>query len=288
MILQAKRSTNTAHDADVECWWIRSNDGKCEQVATNLFAVMSTTTREDKMNIGVIGIGGQGETLARLLARLGHEVSISNSRGPQSMVATAAEIGATPVSVVEAARHSEIVIVAIPTKAVPDLPSDIFVGVPESVIIVDTCNYHPQLRDGSIDAIDGGMLESEWVAQQVGRSVVKAFNNAFATSIADKGKPAGSVGRIALSVAGDQPEAKSTVLHLVDDLGFDPVDAGGLRESWRQQTGAPAYCQDLDAAALRRALARADYSQVAAYRAREEARIKRSTAVEEAERSGSS
>jgi hypothetical protein len=258
MILQAKRSTNTAHDADVECWWIRSNDGKCEQVATNLFAVMSTSTREDKMNIGVIGIGGQGETLARLLARLGHEVSISNSRGPQSMVATAAEIGATPVSVVEAARHSEIVIVAIPTKAVPDLPSDIFVGVRESVIIVDTCNYHPQLRDGSIDAIDGGMLESEWVAQQVGRSVVKAFNNAFATSIADKGKPAGSVGRIALSVAGDQPEAKSTVLHLVDDLGFDPVDAGGLRESWRQQTGAPAYCQDLDAAALRRALARAD------------------------------
>jgi hypothetical protein len=240
------------------------------------------------MNIGVIGIGGQGETLARLLARLGHEVSISNSRGPQSMVATAAEIDAKPVSVVEAARNSEIVIVAIPTKAVPELPSDIVAGVPESVIIIDTCNYHPQLRDGRIDAIDRGMLESEWVAQQLGRSVIKAFNNAFATSIADKGKPAGSVGRIALSIAGDQPEANATVLHFIDDLGFDPVDAGGLDESWRQQTGAPAYCQDLDAAALRRALAQAEYNQVAEYRAREEERIKQTTAVEEAQPRGSS
>src|ERR1022692_318382 len=197
------------------------------------------------MEIGVIGIGGQGETLVRPLARLGHEVSISNSRGPESMGAIVAEIGAMPVSVVEAARSSALVIVSIPTKAVAELPQGLFANLPDSVAIVDTCNYHPSLRDGSIEAIDGGMLESEWVAQQIGHSVIKAFNNIFATSLAEKGTPTGTEGRIALSAAGDQPEAKATVLHLVDDLGFDPVDARGLNESWRQQTGAPAYCQVL-------------------------------------------
>jgi len=119
------------------------------------------------------------------------------------------------------------------------------------------------------------------VAQQIGHSVIKAFNNIFATSLAEKGTPTGTEGRIALSAAGDQPEAKATVLHLVDDLGFDPVDAGGLNESWRQQTGAPAYCQDLDAVALRRALAKAERGQMADYRAREEARIKNATVAEE-------
>jgi hypothetical protein len=197
------------------------------------------------------------------------------------MGAIVAEIGATPVSVVEAARSSALVIVSIPTKAVAELPQGLFANLPDSVAIVDTCNYHPSLRDGSIEAIDGGMLESEWVAQQIGHSVIKAFNNIFATSLAEKGTPTGTEGRIALSAAGDQPEAKATVLHLVDDLGFDPVDAGGLNESWRQQTGAPAYCQDLDAVALRRALAKAERGQMADYRAREEARIKNATVAEE-------
>jgi predicted dinucleotide-binding enzyme len=124
------------------------------------------------------------------------------------------------------------------------------------------------------------MLESEWVAQQLGRPVIKAFNNIFATSLLEKGAPAGTTDRVALSVAGGSPAARSTVLRLVDDLGFDPVDGGGLDDSWRQQTGTPAYCQDLGAAALRRALAEADRSQIAEYRAREEARIRRATAAE--------
>src|ERR1039458_5609309 len=240
------------------------------------------------MNIGVIGIGGQGETLARRLASLGHEVSISNSRGPESMVAVATEIGARPGSVVDAVRTSEFVIVSIPTKAVPDLPQELFLNVPDSLIVVDTCNYHPSLRDGSIEAIDSGMLESEWVAQRLGRPVGTAFNNIFAPSLLEKGTPTGTVGRIALSVAGDQATAKGAVLHLIDDLGFDPIDAGGLSESWRQQTGTPAYCRDLDASALRRALAEAEYGQIGHYRAREEARIRETTAAEKSQRSTSS
>jgi len=217
-----------------------------------------------------------GGILARRLAKLGHQVSIANSRGPESLTALAAEIGATPVSVVDAAEAGEVVILAIPTKAIADLPRALFANVPDSVVVIDIGNYHPELRDGRIDAIDRGMLDSLWVAQQLGRPVIKAFNNIFATSLLEKGVPRGTTGRIALSVAGDPWDAKATVLRLVDDLGFDPVDGGGLDDSWRQQPGTPAYCRDLEAAALLRALAEADRRRIVEYRAEEEARIGRS------------
>jgi len=232
------------------------------------------------MRIGVIGAGNMGGILARHLARLGHHVSVANSRGPESLTALAAEIGATPVSVVDAAHAGEIVILSIPTKAVAELPRNLFASVPSSVVIIDLGNYHPELRDGRIDAIDRGMLDSQWVAQQIGRPVTKAFNNILAKSLLEKGAPRGTSGRIALSVAGDSSEAKSAVLHLVDDLGFDPVDGGDLDESWRQQPGTPAYCQDLEATALRRALAEANRSRIAEYRAEQETRIRRSIAAQ--------
>jgi 8-hydroxy-5-deazaflavin:NADPH oxidoreductase len=227
------------------------------------------------MRIGVIGAGYMGGTLARRLAELGHQVSIANSSGAESLRALAARIGATPVSVVDAANAGEIVIISIPTKAVADLPRELFANAPSRVVVIDTGNYHPELRDGRIETIDRGMLDSQWVAQQIGRPVIKAFNNILAKSLLEKGVPRGTTGRIALSVAGDSLDAKATVLRLVDDLGFDPVDGGALDNSWRQQPGTPAYCRDLDAAALRRALADADRSKIAEYRAAEEARIGR-------------
>jgi 8-hydroxy-5-deazaflavin:NADPH oxidoreductase len=227
------------------------------------------------MRIGVIGAGSLGGILARHLVRLGHQVSIANSRGPESLTALAAGIGATPVSVVDAANAGDIVIIAIPTKAVADLPRGLFANVPGSVVVIDTGNYHPELRDARIDAIERGMLDSQWVTQQIGRPVIKAFNNILALSLLEKGVPRGTTGRIGLSVAGDSLDAKAAVLRLVDDLGFDPVDGGNLDNSWRQQPGTPAYCRDLDAAALRRALAAADRSRIAEYRAEEEARIRR-------------
>src|SRR6267142_7149473 len=216
-----------------------------------------------------------GRTLARHLAKLGHHVSIANSRGPESLTALAAETGATPVSLLDAAKAGEIVFIAIPTKAVVDLPRSVFADVPHGVVVIDTGNYHPALRDGRIDAIDRGMPDSQWVARQLGRPVIKAFNHIFAKSLLEEGVPRGTPGRIALSVAGDSLDAKAAVLRLVDDLGFDPVDGGDLDNSWRQQPGTPAYCRDLDAAALRRALAEADRSRIAEYRAEEEARIRR-------------
>ena len=232
------------------------------------------------MRIGVIGAGSMGGILARHFARLGHHVSIANSRGPESLTALAAEIGATPVSVVDAAKAGEIVVLAIPTKAVADLPPELFANVAGSVVVIDIGNYHPELRDGRIDAIDRGMPDSQWVAQQIGHPVIKAFNNIFANSLLEKGVPKGTKGRIALPVAGDSLDAKAAVLRLVDDLGFDPVDAGDLDDSWRQQPGTPAYCQDLEATALRRALAEADRSRIAEYRAEQEARIKRQIAAQ--------
>jgi 8-hydroxy-5-deazaflavin:NADPH oxidoreductase len=230
------------------------------------------------MRIGVIGAGDMGRTLARHLVSLGHQVSIANSRGPESLTALAAGIGATPVSVVDAANAGDIVILAIPTKAVADLPRELFANAPGSVVVIDIGNYHPELRDGRIDAIDRGMLDSQWVAQQIGRPVIKAFNNILARSLLEKGVPRGTPGRIALPVAGDPMDARSVVLRLVDDLGFDPVDGGDLDQSWRQQPGTPAYCRDLDSAALRRALTEADRSRIAEYRAEREASIRRSMA----------
>ena len=226
------------------------------------------------MRIGVIGAGSMGVILARHLAKRGHDVSIANSRGPESLTSLAAEIGATPVSVVDAAQAGEIVILAIPTKAVTELPKALFANIPGSVVVIDIGNYHPELRDGRIDAIDRGMLDSQWVAQQIRRPVIKAFNNIFAKSLLEKGVPRGTKGRIALSVAGDSLDAKAAVLRLVDDLGFDPVDGGDLDNSWRQQPGTPAYCRDLEAGALRLALAEADRSRIAEYRAEREARIR--------------
>ncbi|HSV53516.1 MAG TPA: NADPH-dependent F420 reductase [Burkholderiaceae bacterium] len=232
--------------------------------------------RRVDVRIGIIGAGSMGEILARHLARLGHHVSIANSRGPESLGALAVKLGATPATVVDAAKAAEVVILAIPTKAVADLPRGLFANVPSSVVVIDIGNYHPELRDGHIDAIDRSMLDSQWVAQQIGHPVIKAFNNIFAKSLLEKGVSRGTRGRIALSVCGDSSDAKAAVCRLVDDLGFDPVDSGVLDDSWRQQPGTPAYCRDLDTAALRRALAEADRSRVAQYRAEQEARIRRS------------
>lgn len=219
------------------------------------------------MDIGIIGSGNIGGLLARKLAALGHQVTLANSRGPGSLAEFVAGTGIHAATVEQAARAGDIVIVSIPEKAVPQLPRDLFAGTPERTIIVDTGNYYPGVRDDRIDEIEAGMPDSEWVARQLGRPVIKAFNNIMASSLARRGMPTGASGRICLAVAGDSAKAKAVIVQLLDQLGFDGLDAGTLAESWRQQPGTPAYCQDLDAAALRAALAAADESRVPEYRA---------------------
>ncbi|HET8622159.1 MAG TPA: NAD(P)-binding domain-containing protein [Gemmatimonadales bacterium] len=219
------------------------------------------------MRIGIIGAGQIGGTLARRLTTLGHEVSIANSRGPDSLADLAKETGARPVTVGEAARAGDVVIVTIPLKNVAKLPRDLFNGVSEKVVVVDTGNYYPQQRDGRIDPIEKGTTESRWVAEQLGRPIVKAFNNIYARHLLERGKPKGAAGRIALPVAGDDKRAKDIVIRLLDELGFDGVDAGTLDESWRQQPGTPVYGTDFDVEGVRRGLAEARPERSAAFRA---------------------
>jgi predicted dinucleotide-binding enzyme len=193
------------------------------------------------MKIGIIGAGNIGATLTRRFRAVGHEVAVANSRGPETLRDLAAETGAKAVTVREAAQGRDVVVVTITEKNIPELPKDLFDGAPADLVVVDTGNYYPRQRDGRIEPIENGLTETEWVAQH----------------LLENGKPKGAPGRIALPVAGDDPKAKSVVMQLVDDIGFDPVDAGALAESWRQQPGTPAYATDHDAAGLRRALAQA-------------------------------
>jgi predicted dinucleotide-binding enzyme len=212
---------------------------------------------QPRLRIGIIGAGNIGGTLTRRLAALGHDVVVANSRGPETIAGLAHETGAKAVTVEEAARDRDVVVVTIPQKNIPDLPAGLFDGAPDNMVVVDTGNYYPRQRDGRIAEIEDGMPESRWVAKQLGRPVVKAFNNIHAEHLRNYGKPAGTVGRIALPVAGDGPAAKAVVMRLIDELGFDPVDAGGLDESWRQQPDTPVYGTDRDAEGVRHALAQA-------------------------------
>src|SRR5580658_9149247 len=221
-----------------------------------------------RMNIGIIGAGNIGGNLTRRLTALGHTVSVANSRGPESLWALAKETGATPVTVEDAVKNKDLVIVTIPEKSIPTLPKGLFGMLGPNVVVVDTGNYYPQQRDGQIPAIEDGLTESGWVQQQLGHPVIKAFNNIYAVHLLTKGTPRGTPGRVALPVAGDDPKAKEVVMDLVDQLGFDPVDDGGIADSWRQQPGTPVYGKDFDAGGVQRALGEASPERQPEWRAK--------------------
>jgi len=219
------------------------------------------------MKIGIIGTGNIGGSLTRRFRQLGHEVAIANSRGPQTLSALAAETGAKAVTPKDAVKGRDLVVITIPEAHIKDLPKDLFAGVGQDVVVVDTGNYYPRNRDGRIDGIEDGLTESEWVAGQIGRPVIKVFNTIYAEHLLKNGKPKGASGRIALPVAGDNQAHKNVVMKLVDQMGFDPIDAGSLNQSWRQQPDTPVYGKDLDAEATRHALATASPERKPEWRA---------------------
>lgn len=209
------------------------------------------------MKIGIIGAGNIGSALAIHFHKLQHTVQIANSRGPETLSKVAEETGATPISVSEVATGVDLLVIAIPMKSVPSLPKDLLRELPAGSPIIDTGNYIP-LRDGVIDEIEGGLTESEWTARVLQRPVIKAFNNITTYSLIHGGLPKGSARRIALPVSGDDTEAKQFVIALLEEMGFDGVDAGPLSESWRQQPGTPVYATDYSVEMLRSSLASAD------------------------------
>lgn len=208
------------------------------------------------MKIGVIGAGNIGTSVAKNLTGAGHEVRVADAQGVDAIRDKVAQAGATAVGIDEVIKDIDALVVSVPSIAIPELAPQIAKVAPD-VTIIDTSNYYP-FRDNAIEELQNGKPESQWVSEQLGRPVVKAFNAALAYTQAERGKPKGTAGRIALPVAGDDARGKAIAMQLVDDAGFDPVDAGSLADSWRQQPGTPAYCTELTRDELQKALAQAD------------------------------
>ncbi|BBZ25902.1 hypothetical protein MMAD_01970 [Mycolicibacterium madagascariense] len=220
------------------------------------------------MRIGIIGAGQIGGTLTRRLRELGHEVNVANSRSPETLAELAHETGATAVWARDAATDADLVIVSIPQKNVPDLADGIVDGRKPGAPVIETNNYYPQQRDGEIAEIEDGQVESAWVAEQIGAPVYKVFNGIWWKHLFEKGLPSGSAHRIALPVAGEDGPGRDVVHGIVDALGFEPVHAGSIADSWRQQPGTPVYGKDFDADATRAALAEASPERTAEWSAR--------------------
>ena len=206
--------------------------------------------------IGIIGAGHIGSQIARLAVANGYNVVVSNSRGPETLSGLIAELGprARAATAVEAGKAGDIVVVSVPLKNYRAVPVEPLAGK----IVIDTCNYN-LARDGHIPELDNeSTTTSELVQAHLPTSkVVKAFNHIAAAELTTDGQPAGTENRRALVIAGDDKEAKAIVSHLLDQFGFDTVDAGPLKEGWRIQRDTPGYVQRRTAPELRRDLAAA-------------------------------
>ena len=206
--------------------------------------------------IGFIGSGHIGGTVAGLAIAAGHDVVLSNSRGPDTLTELVAELGprASAASAQDAAKLGEIVVVSIPLRAYSDVPVEELAGK----IVIDTNNYYWQ-RDGHFPEIDDESTTSAELLQRhlPTSQVVKAFNHIQYLQLAADGQPAGSENRRALVIAGDDAEAKRVVIDLLDSFGYDVVDAGPLAEGWRFEPDHPAYGPRFTADEMRDALASA-------------------------------
>jgi len=217
--------------------------------------------------VGFIGSGQIASAIARLAIEAGHQVVLSNSRSPETLADLVSELGpqASAASSTDAAAAGDIVVVTVPVKAFPNLPSASLAGK----TVIDTCNYGPE-RDGHIPELDNESLTSSELLLRYlpGAVLVKAFNNIFFKHLLSLGRPAGATDRSYLPIAGDSAEAKAAVAQFIDSIGYSVVDTGPLADSWRQETGTPVWGtpygpysdetgQPVEADAIRAALAAA-------------------------------
>ncbi|BCJ68164.1 NADPH-dependent F420 reductase [Polymorphospora rubra] len=190
--------------------------------------------------IGLIGSGYIGSTVARLAVAAGHDVVLSNSRGPETLRDLVDELGpkARAGTSADAAEAGDIVVVTVPLKAYRDVPAGPLTGK----VVIDTNNYYPE-RDGRIAELeDGSTTTGELLQRHLGDArVVKGFNNIFFAHLASLGRPTGTADRTALPIAGDDPAAKQAVVEFLDSIGYDAVDIGPLAENWRTQRDTPVY-----------------------------------------------
>lgn len=206
------------------------------------------------MKFGIIGAGPVGASISKKLVKNGHEVKIADARNIEHL--DGKDIAGTPVDVEEVITDIDVLLLSLPLHVMPSI-RPIINQVGEDVIIADTSNYYP-FRDKQIKEIENGMVESVWVSNQLGRPIIKAFNNLLAYTLENKGTPDGTEGRIAMAIAGDSPSQKQVMIDVVNELGFDAVDGGSLSDSWREQPGTPAYCTELTKEELVEALKKAN------------------------------
>ena len=218
------------------------------------------------MKISVIGAGPIGGNLADRLSKAGHDVLLVDTRGEEITATTSALAGGNRADAEGAISKADVIIMSIAFSKQLEL-APILATAPPSTVIVDTANYYPSMN-GRVKALDQGEVESVWVQQQLGRAIVKAWNAGLAITQQTMGLPVGASDRIALPVAADSDASRRTVMQLVSESGFEPVDAGTLADSWRMQPGTPAYCTELTSDELTAALLVADHSASAATRDR--------------------
>ncbi|WP_317619078.1 NADPH-dependent F420 reductase [Dickeya zeae] len=212
--------------------------------------------RSHGMKIGIIGAGAIGAELARKLSSAGHVVRLANSRDPESLVESIKGTNILAVTATEAAEGVQVVILSLPFNVNREA-ARLLKSAPADSIIIDTSNYYP-FRDGEINDILNGKPETVWVSEQVGKPVIKAWNALGSGTLKEASREPGAPDRLAIPMSGDNVTAKQIVAKLVNDTGFDVVDAGPLAESWRQQPGTPAYCTELAIDELKLALAAAN------------------------------
>nr|VUD30344.1 Uncharacterized conserved protein [Raoultella sp. NCTC 9187] len=204
------------------------------------------------MKIGIIGAGFVGRSIAKLALQAGHDVMLSNSRGPQTLFSLRPMIGCQVGSADEAAEFGEVVVIAVPLSAINALP---VAGI-KNKHVIDAVNYYPQ-RDGDIAELDSGQTTtSELLARNLPTArITKAFNAIPMTQLESDGLAAGAENRRALPLAGDDEEGKAIAAALYDAFGFDALDVGPLSEGWRFERGTPAYCVPMSRLALAATLA---------------------------------
>ena len=202
------------------------------------------------MKIGIIGAGQIGAALIRQYTKAGHEVKMTNASGVQKLRTLESETGAKAVTLGEVVKDIQVLVVSIPFIEIPGLAKSLGQSISVNTVVIDTTNYYP-IRDGRIEDIENGMVESAWVSDHLSQPVIKVYNSILAGSLVQEGLPGGSPLRKALPISGDNEQAKKIVAELVNDSGFDAMDIGKLQDSWRQQPGSPVYCTDLNLSQLK-------------------------------------
>ncbi|SEL95389.1 hypothetical protein SAMN04488688_10793 [Paenibacillus sp. cl141a] len=206
------------------------------------------------MRFGIIGAGPIASNISKKIVKNGHDLKIADARGIERLEGK--ELAGTPVSVEDVIKNIDVLIISIPFHALPSI-RNVVNKVGEEVVVVDTSNYYPQISN-KIEEIENRMVESVWVSNQLGRPIIKAFNNLLAYTLEHQGTPEGTSGRIAIAIAGNNQSHKQIIMNLANELGFDAVDSGSLSDSWRQQPGTPAYCTELTKDELTEALKKAN------------------------------